>query len=187
MMHFITDFADQAVMLPVMVTVVLIMAVYGWRRGAMVWTGTAIAMLAVMLLLKIAGLYYAAIEQTTIISPSGHVAAACMVYGGLLVLLGQRYFVRFPALMLVPLSGIGIGVACTRVALHTHTLFEVVTGGVVGCAAGLVLGRACGPVPQRLWLYLLPGVACVAVLFHGAHLGIEGAIRSMFLPRKIIT
>ncbi|MBV1829220.1 phosphatase PAP2 family protein [Komagataeibacter sp. AV436] len=185
MLHFITDFADQAVMLPVMVTVVLIMAVYGWWRGALVWALTAVAMLAVMLLLKIAGLYYAAIERTTIISPSGHVAAACMVYGGLLVLLGQRYFRRFPVLMLVPLSGIGIAVACTRVALHTHTLFEVVTGGVVGCAAGFALGRACGPVPQRLWFYLLPVVACVAALFHGAHLGIEGAIRCMFMPRRI--
>ena len=186
MLHFITDFADQAVMLPVMVTVALIMTVYGWWRGAVVWTVTAVAMLAVMLLLKIAGLYYAAIEHTAIISPSGHVAAACMVYGGLLVLLGQRYFMRFPALMLVPLSGIGIAMACTRVALHAHTLFEVVTGGVIGCAAGVMLGRACGPVPQRLWLYLLPGVACVAVLFHGAHLGIEGAIRCMFMPGKII-
>lgn len=84
MLHFITDFADQAVMLPVMVTVALIMAVNGWWRGAVVWAVTAVMLLAVMLLLKIAGLYYAAVEQTAIISPSGHVAAACMVYGGLL-------------------------------------------------------------------------------------------------------
>ena len=186
MMRFITDFADQGVILPVMATAGLVMALCGWWRGAAVWTGTVSLVLAVMLLLKIAGLYYAWLAHAPIISPSGHVAAACVVYGGLLLMLGQRWFARFPAFMPVPLLGMALAIGLTRLSLHAHTLFEVVTGGIVGCAGGILIGRQCGPVPQPLWVYLLPCVGCIAWLFYGHHLAIEGTIRSLFAPDALL-
>ncbi|MDT8872828.1 hypothetical protein RAA17_21375 [Komagataeibacter rhaeticus] len=64
--------------------------------GAVVWTGMACLVLAGMLLLKIAGLYYAWLAHVPIISPSGHVASACVVYGGLLLVLGQNGLPVFP-------------------------------------------------------------------------------------------
>ncbi|ATU71827.1 PA-phosphatase-like phosphoesterase [Gluconacetobacter sp. SXCC-1] len=186
MMRFITDFADQGVILPVMATGFLVMALRGWWRGAVVWTGMACLVLAGMLLLKIAGLYYAWLAHVPIISPSGHVASACVVYGGLLLVLGQKWFARFPALMPVPVLGLALVIGLTRLSLHAHTLFEVVTGGIVGCTGGILTGRQCGAVPRLLWVYLLPCVGCIAWLFHGHHLAIEGTIRSLFGPEALL-
>jgi hypothetical protein len=36
-MKFVTDFADQAVVLPLALTICLALAVAGWRRGALAW------------------------------------------------------------------------------------------------------------------------------------------------------
>lgn len=185
MMRFITDFADQGVILPVMVTGGVVMALYGWWRGAAVWVVTVSLVLGIMLLLKIAGLYYAWLAHVPIISPSGHVAAACAVYGGLLLMVGQARFARFPAFMVLPVLGVALVVGLTRLSLHAHTLFEVVTGGIVGCAGAFMIGRRCGPVPHPLWMYLLPCVGGVAWLFHGYHLAIEGTIRDFFAPESL--
>ena len=185
MMRFITDFADQGVILPVMVTGSIIMALYGWWRGSMVWTATVSLVLVVMLLLKIAGLYYAWLVHGPIISPSGHVASACVVYGSLLLMLGQKWIVRSPALMVLPMLGMALVIGLTRLSLHAHTLLEVVIGAIVGCVGGIMIGRGCGPVPHRLWIYLLPCMGCIAWLFHGHHLAIEGTIRRIFAPESL--
>lgn len=185
MMRFITDFADQGVILPVLAVGGLVMLLRGWWRGAAVWVLTASLVLAFMLLLKIAGLYYAWFVHVPIISPSGHVAAACVVYGGLLFMMGQGWFARFPALMLPSVLAVGLVIGQTRLMLHAHTLLEVVIGCMVGCAGGVMVGRKCGPVPHPLWIYLLPCVGCIACLFHGCHLGIEGTIRRIFAPENI--
>ncbi|GCE89134.1 phosphatase PAP2 family protein [Komagataeibacter diospyri] len=185
MMRFITDFADQADILPVVVTVGCIMGLHGWWRGMRVWCSVIPLTLGVMLLLKIAGLYYAWFTQADVFSPSGHVAAACITYGGLLVMLLRRRFIHYPAAMLLPLLGVAVVMGFTRWRLQAHTIGEIVTGTCIGCAAGMVLGLKCGPVPRSLWGYLLPCVACVALLFHGLHMGAEETIRRVFCPQEI--
>lgn len=51
-MVFLTDFADQAVMLPLALAVAIALAVMGWRRGAMVWLGIVCGTFGLMLGLK---------------------------------------------------------------------------------------------------------------------------------------
>jgi hypothetical protein len=46
-MRFITDFADQAVMLPVVAAIDIALLAQGWRRGAAVWVGAAAGTFAV--------------------------------------------------------------------------------------------------------------------------------------------
>ena len=53
-MHFVTGFADQAVILPLSVCVVFGFALSGWRRGALGWATAVAGTLAVMLVLKLA-------------------------------------------------------------------------------------------------------------------------------------
>ena len=36
-MTFLTDFADQAVVLPLVLVLALVLAAQGWRRGAAAW------------------------------------------------------------------------------------------------------------------------------------------------------
>ncbi|GAO00089.1 phosphoesterase [Komagataeibacter xylinus NBRC 13693] len=185
MMQFITDFADQADILPVVATAACVMGVRGWWRGMWVWCTVIGLALGTMLLLKIAGLYYAWFMQARVFSPSGHVAAAIVTYGGLLVMLLRRVLVRHPVAMLVPLLGVAGVVGYTRWRLQAHTMGEVMVGTCVGCIAGLVLGIKCGPVPRSLWGYMLPCIAGVALLFHGFHLGAEATIRQVFSPEGL--
>ena len=38
-MRFLTDFADLAVVLPVVLAIAIVLVLQGWRRGALVWLG----------------------------------------------------------------------------------------------------------------------------------------------------
>ncbi|MCE2575147.1 phosphatase PAP2 family protein [Komagataeibacter sp. FNDCR2] len=181
MIRFITDFADQGDILPVVATVTAVMVWREWRRGASVWLGTVVLTLALMLVLKIVGLCYAVSMQAPVFSPSGHVASACLVYGSLLIMMGREAFIGLPTLTMVPLMFVAAVMAYTRLVLHAHSVSEVITGAMIGSIAAVVLGFKCGPVPKALWLYLLPAVVGSAFLFHGRHLGAEVAIRHLVL------
>src|SRR5580700_3091621 len=50
---FITDFADQAVILPLVFAIGIALLVQGWRRGAAAWTLAVLATFATMLVLKL--------------------------------------------------------------------------------------------------------------------------------------
>ncbi|PYD69481.1 phosphatase PAP2 family protein [Komagataeibacter swingsii] len=185
MIDYVTDFADQADILPVVLTVACIMGLRGWWQGMYVWSVVVGLTLGTMLLLKIAGLYYAWLTQGVVVSPSGHVASACVAYGGLLVLLLRRQLVRYPVAMLVPLLVVALVIGYTRLQLQAHTMGEVIVGALVGCIGGMALGMKCGPVPPSLWGYLLPCVLCIAMLFHGFHMGAEVTIRHVFSPEEL--
>ena len=87
-MNFLTDFADQAVVLPVAGAVLVLLLATGWRRGALAWAGCVSGVLAVMLALKLVTLACGwRVPWTGLYSPSGHTAASAVVYGGLLALL----------------------------------------------------------------------------------------------------
>jgi membrane-associated phospholipid phosphatase len=172
-MSFLTDFADQAVILPLVVAVAIALASQGWRRGALVWLGVSGATLGAMLLLKLVFLactpWFAPLE---ISSPSGHVAAATVVAGGLAALFLRRWAVILPV---AAFAALVIGVS--RLALGMHSLPEVLLGGVVGLAGAFVLLRLAGPPPALRPARLLVAVVLVAVVFHGLHLPAEAAIR----------
>ncbi len=170
---FLTDFADQAVVLPLVVTVAAVLLQQGWRRGALAWLGAIGTTFAVMLALKLIFLGCASIfEPAALRSPSGHTAAASVLAGSVAAIFGVR---RWRIATIALLTGLGIGL--TRVGLQVHSWPEVAIGVTVGLIGALALAKYAGPPPVlRVWPLLLVA-ACVVATMHGRHFGAEYAIR----------
>ncbi len=174
-MNFLTDFGDQAVILPVMLLVAAVLALLGWRRGALAWMVGVSGTLGVMLVLKL--LFSACgdlLPDVDIHSPSGHTAAAAVTYGGLVALLGAS-----GGTTLATALAVAIVFGISRVALGVHTPPEVLLGGAVGLAGVALLVRLAGRPPAvRRRLNTGLAAACVVgfLLFHGAHVRAETAI-----------
>ncbi|HEX4173024.1 MAG TPA: phosphatase PAP2 family protein [Acetobacteraceae bacterium] len=174
-MRFITDFADQAVILPVVVAIGITLLAQGWRRGAAAWVGAATGTFALMLLLKLVFIACPlSLGTGGLRTPSGHVAAATIVAGGLAALLLRR---PRPALIAAVFAAVVIGVS--RLALGAHSTPEVMVGAGVGLAGALALIGAAGTPPEHLDGRPVAIVAVVvALVFHGLHLPAEAHIRS---------
>jgi len=169
--QFITNFVDEAVILPLIFAIALTLALLGWRRGALAWLVVALATLGAMLAFKLAAV---ACGPHVLRSPSGHTAAAALVLGGVAVVLGRGRGWR--AVLLVSLGG-ALLIGLSRLFLHVHTAAEVMAGAAVGVAGALVLARAAGPPPYPVQVRWLAGVALlVALIFHGANLNAEPLI-----------
>jgi membrane-associated phospholipid phosphatase len=171
-MIFLMDFADQAVVLPVVAAVAIVLAVSGRWRGAVAWLGVIGITFAVILLLKLGFLACGPVfGPWKLVSPSGHTAAAAIVAGGLAALLTARQTIVLPV---AGLAAMAIGVS--RVVLGFHSVPEVVIGALVGIAGASVLGCMAGPPPSRRGLPLLAVACVVALALHGLHLPAEAAI-----------
>jgi membrane-associated phospholipid phosphatase len=173
-MIYLTDFADQAVVLPTVLAIAIVLAVQGWWRGAAAWLGVVFTTFSVMLVLKLVFLGCMPLfRPVDIRSPSGHVAAATMVAGGLAALLMGR---RGGSLAVGLLAAILIGIS--RLVLGMHSLPEVALGALVGLAGAWALLAMAGTRPETLRpSRLLAVVVLVATVFHGLHLPAEAAIR----------
>jgi membrane-associated phospholipid phosphatase len=171
--RFFTDFADQAVMLPLVMAVAITLAVQGWRRGAFIWLaaigGTFLAVAA----LKFSFLSCQPVfGPWHIASPSGHVAAATVVTAGLAWLLS-----RGRPTILTAAAIVAVFIGWTRLLLHAHSVPEVLIGGAIGLTGATLLLRCTGAPPPIRPIPLLGVITLVVVLFHGLHLGAEAAIR----------
>jgi membrane-associated phospholipid phosphatase len=172
-MRFLTDFADQAVLLPVVLAIALMLTLQGWRRGALAWLAVVGITFALMLVLKLVFLACPPVfGPFDIHSPSGHVAAATVVAGGLAALITHR---RASILPIAALAALVIGVS--RLVLGMHTLPEVILGGCVGLGGAAALLTLAGPPAGLRPARLVAVVVLVAALFHGMHLPAEAAIR----------
>ncbi len=180
-MSFLTDFADQAVVLPLALAILVVLLGLRWPRGALAWTAAVCFTLGTILLLKIVCTACANyLAATGLHSPSGHTASACLVYGGLFVLLARRPSRMLPALLLA--AGFAFVFGSSRIALHVHTLSDVAAGAVVGLAGVVVLVVLAGPRPPLLSRWpLAAAVLVVVMVFHGLRLPAEGAIRMFAL------
>jgi membrane-associated phospholipid phosphatase len=172
---FLTDFADQAVVLPLVVAIGVALLAQGWRRGAAAWATAVVVTFVAMLALKLAFLACSHKFGTPAIqTPSGHAAAATVVTGGLAALLLRR---RASVLPVAVLAAIVIGVS--RLVLGVHSLPEVVIGAMVGLAGALALPLLAGPPPPGLDVRRIAVVvAGIVVLFHGLHFPAEAHIRA---------
>jgi membrane-associated phospholipid phosphatase len=171
-MTFLTDFADQAVMLPVVAAVALVLAAFGWWRGALVWLAVIGVTFGVILLFKVGLLGCQPIfGPWSLRSPSGHVAAASVVAGGLAALLTRR---RWIVLAVAVLAAALIGMS--RLELGFHSIPEVLFGAATGITGAAVLSRQLGARPSRRPMPLLAVVAVLALLLHGIHLPAEATI-----------
>jgi membrane-associated phospholipid phosphatase len=172
--RYLTDFADQALILPLVLAITAALAVQGWRRGALAWlivvAGTFAATLSFKLMFLACSPVFGPMD---VHSPSGHVAAATVVAGGLAAMLTRHRATILPAAVL---AAIVIGVS--RLILGAHTLPEVIVGALIGLAGAAALLRFAGTPPPTLRIApLLAVIVIVAALCHGLHLPAEAAIR----------
>lgn len=180
--QFVTDFGDQAVLLPLAAGVVLVFAMAGWRRGAAAWAVAVAGTLALMLVLKLGFLACGPVLSIDHLrSPSGHTAAGTAIYGGLLAMLARRATGHGGWTAACALF-VALVIGASRLALGAHTGVEVAVGGAVGVCGALAIERFAGMPPPRLRTSRVAAVAVfVLVLLHGAHMPAEAAIRSAAL------
>ncbi len=178
-MRFLTDFGDQAFILPLTLVVALVLSIGGWRRGAAAWVVSVAATLTAVLLGKLVVFACHPLSLTGLQSPSGHTASAAVAFGGLLALLAPRGW-RIPLLAVTGAVVAAALVGTSRVALKAHSIADVLAGAMLGIAGALLLVRLAGDRPARL--RRAPSVAAAlatVILFHGAHLGAERNIAWM--------
>jgi membrane-associated phospholipid phosphatase len=180
--QFVTDFGDQAVLLPLATVVALVFAAAGWWRGAVAWTATIGVTLATVLLLKLS--FWACghlLADSIIRSPSGHTAAAAAIYGGLLAVVARllaghgrwTFACAFPVALVIGTS---------RLALGVHNALEVTIGGIVGVCGALVAVSLAGPPPSRIRISRMAALTVfVVMLLHGVRMPAEAAIRTAAL------
>lgn len=172
-LRYLTDFADQAVIIPLVLAVAVTLAVQGWRRGAVAWLLVVGGTFATTLVLKLTFLSCTPLfGPLDVRSPSGHVAAATVVAGGLAAALSGRRRSILPA-AIVAAALIGF----SRVFLGMHTRAEVLVGALVGLAGAAALLRFSGTPPRLRLAPLVTVIVLVAFIFHGLHLPAEAAIR----------
>ena len=179
--QFVTDFGDQAVLLPLALGVALLFGLTGWHRGAIAWTTAIGGTLGLMLVLKLGFLACDNHLPDHLRSPSGHTAAAASIYGGLLALAIRRItgHERWTLACTVAIAAV---IGTSRLALGVHTGPEVVIGGIVGVCGGLATVALAGAPPPGLRLRGMAAVTLfVLVLFHGFHLPAEAAIKTTAL------
>jgi membrane-associated phospholipid phosphatase len=171
-MSFLTDFADQAVVLPVALAVAVVLAAMGWRRGALVWLGVVGATFGVVLMLKFGFIACGPVfSPWDLRSPSGHTAAASVLAGGFVTLLAGSP----PAALAVSVLAAAM-FGFSRVELGYHSVPEVFLGAAIGVAGAVVLSRLAGRPPVMRPLRLLGVAVLVAWLLHGGHLQAEQVI-----------
>ncbi|HEY4251275.1 MAG TPA: phosphatase PAP2 family protein [Roseomonas sp.] len=176
MMQVLTNFADQAVVLPLTLVLAVALWAAGWRRGAAVWTLAVLATLALTVALKIA--LYAGGPLAGLQSPSGHTAAGTVVYGGLLVLTLARPVA--PMIAALPAAAIAVLFGVTRLLPGVHTPADVLVGGGFGVAGVVLLAWLSGPRPAALpRARLLLAAVVVACALHGQQLHAEGLLRAI--------
>ena len=187
---FVTDFADQAVILPVAAVVLLILLAQRRWRVAGAWMLAVPGVLGTLLVLKIA--CYACgwlmpafdLNQLALRSPSGHVASAAVVSSGVVALQAGRLRVgrlrvgAVSAALATALAAAGV-IGATRVLLGAHSMSEVVVATAVGGAGALAFARLSGRhLQEKSGLPIAAAAAIMLVVFHGSHLPAEAVIQS---------
>ncbi len=172
-MRFLTDLADQAVILPLIAVIAATLGLQGWRRGAIAWLLATCGTFGIMLVLKLICMGCGGtLGLTRITSPSGHAASAALVCGGL----AACFIASMPVTLISALIG-AVVIGATRVGLGVHTLEEVIIGGLVGSTGAVALARLAGQPPRlRAWPLMLAMLVVVASL-NGTRLPAETTIR----------
>ena len=174
---FVTDFADQAVLIPSVIAVAVGFAAAGWHRGALAWSGVLACTWVSILLLKLACLLFGVLWTEGLHSPSGHTGSAAAAAGGFLGLIVRRRGGDWR--WTIPISaGFATIIGLSRLALHVHTGLDVLVAGVVGVISAMALVTLAGPPPARMRLSpTIAALAVVILLLHGSQASAEIAIR----------
>ncbi len=182
---FVTDFADQAVILPVVAVVFLTLLAQRRWRVAGAWMLAIPGVLATLLVLKIA--FYACgwllpvfdLNQLALRSPSGHVASATVVSSGVFALQARRLRLGTISAALFAALAVAVIIGVTRVLLGAHSISEVVVAAFVGGAGAVAFARLSGQrLLEKSGLPIAAAAAFMLVIFHGSHLPAEAVIQN---------
>lgn len=181
LLHFVTRFGDQTVVLPFIVLVAIVLVAAGARREALFW-GAAMflalfgALIAKIIFLPCSHLF----PELNLHSPSGHTAAAVAAYGGFAMLWVKFSRDRLLRALIISAAIIGcFGIAVSRVLIEVHTVPEILLGGFIGLVAPALLMRMTPPDNEpvlRPTLLLLLAPLALVVLLPGVSLPIESTI-----------
>jgi membrane-associated phospholipid phosphatase len=174
---FVTDFADQAVVMPVALAVFLALTLLRWRRASVAWGVGVTVTLAATLLLKLAVMACGIGSTSGLQSPSGHTAGAACIYGAAIALLVRDRW-RGALAAALAAGALAAIVGLTRLDLGVHTHADVWVGSAVGIAGALAIRACAGERPAGLALWRVGAAALAAMLvFHGRRLDAEPHIR----------
>ena len=172
-MQFLTNLADQAVVLPAFLAITLTLLATERQPGGAAWILGVAGTLGAVFALKVAAETFPdAFHGWNLRSPSGHVASGAVLYGGLAVLL-------FPqrGLALLFAAAVALLMAGTRLSLGVHTVADVVAGGAIGLAGVLLIAARVPSAPRPESRLVLPAVLLAVVgLMHGQRLAVEGLV-----------
>jgi membrane-associated phospholipid phosphatase len=189
----ITDLADQAVVLPLAAATLVLFACARWWRGTVAWAGAVGGTFLLILLLKLR--YFACnemIPEELIRNPSGHTAAAAVVYGSLAITMARSLFgVRrglIPGTIAIA-SLIAFVIGMSRLQLDKHSIAEVFVGGGIGVTGAVSFVRLGGPPVASLGRVRLLLVALLVVtVLHGVRVSFEaGVARASGDVAKVLT
>lgn len=173
----LTDFGDLAVLLPLALTIAVWLFYRSPRVAAPWWLVALVLCGGVTAVLKIVLFTCALVPELR--SPSGHTSLSTLVYGALALIMGtrasrgQRIALGAAAALFV------LAIAVSRVALHAHTLAEIIVGLAIGGAALVLFAWryvSLSLAPAPLWPLLAPVCLLIAVL-HGDQLRAEEFLR----------
>jgi membrane-associated phospholipid phosphatase len=180
----VTDFGDQAIVLPLTVGTAVIFALSGWRRGALAWTATIGGTLGLILLLKLRFLACGHFPPGTGPgNPSGHTAAAAAVYGGLVAIVMRSIWAnkRWTVPCTVAIAAlVAVVIGASRLILDLHSVAEVVVGGTIGVGGAVSFVVLAGPPLRSVGIMRVVVLALlVIVMLYGFRLPAEAAIKSV--------
>ncbi len=185
----VTDLGDSAVLGGIVLITTIYLLVSGCRRTALVLLAAFFATAAGIGLLKI--IFFSCHNRIAlpfdIRSPSGHAALAAVVWGTIGIIIGQQYSGwKKSCPLLIALGLIGF-ISGTRLALHFHTLDEIIAGLLVGfiglLLAWILLRRA--PSQKFHPLGLVIAALVMATALHGLRLPAEDFMKLMALKLQL--
>lgn len=179
MIKTITDFGDLAVLLPLVAVVTAWLVTIRQPRILLWWLVAVALCMSSTAALKI--YFFVCPPLVDLHSPSGHTSLSTLVYGALtlavaMIVTGWKRIAVFAAGATF-VAAIGV----SRVAIHAHSLTEVLVGSLIGIAAlALFAGQFWPrrPAEPRLQPML---IACIAlmVMLNGQDLHAEGFLHTI--------
>jgi len=164
-MNFITDFGNPGVLLSLGALIAAWLAVRSGLRNAGVWVATVALVGLITGTLKT---YFSAcsLSPLHIHSPSGHVAASTVLYGGLTMILATHGSLARRVLLIGAGSIWVIAIGASRISSHAHSPEEVIAGLLIGGSvlAGYTLYYLRHIPPNPRPLVFLFAASIVAIL-----------------------
>jgi membrane-associated phospholipid phosphatase len=181
MVETITNLGDAALLLPASALLFMFFLLRGDGDRALALSMAIASCVGVTVLAKLGFLICGAGDPGgDLQSPSGHVSFATTFYGCCAALAGCRAAASRRVLVYMAVSALVAGIAVSRIALHAHSVIEVMIGLAIGtCCVGIYfhVSRRLTQAPR-----IEPALICVvlmAIAFNGTHLSAEPIIRML--------